>query len=330
MNPLVSIIIPVYNVAPYIENSLRSAFSQTYSNIEYIIVDDCGNDNSMDIVAKLKDEYPERIIYVMRHSKNRGQSAARNTGIKASSGDYLFFMDSDDMITCDCIETHVKIMGKSDADFTHGGFEVIGGLNHSKNNNQVCITKEGLFQSFFKGVIMPSPCNKLIRASLFKKDDIEFTEGIIYEDVEWVFKLVNISTKAICFSNKTYKYIIRPNSTTTINFNKKNIESAIYISNILLNYIDKLDSSDIQDLLRRYVSYWRFRISCRLVIAESITKSKKKDYYYALNNEFFKRLGSGLYSKLLKLPFFIFYNLFSFPRKLYSIIVYSKFGKLFN
>ena len=102
----VSIIIPIYNVEPYIERCLQSVVSQTYPYFECILIDDCGNDRSMPFAEQFIQNYSGEIHFrILRHENNCGLSSARNTGMKAANGDYIYFMDSDDAITPECIET---------------------------------------------------------------------------------------------------------------------------------------------------------------------------------------------------------------------------------
>ena len=112
----VSIIIPVYNVAPYIGDCLQSVMRQTYAgSMECLLVDDCGEDDSMAIVERMIAEYNANLnanlnegggiqFRILHHERNRGLSAARNTGTFAAVGEYLYYLDSDDEITDDCIE----------------------------------------------------------------------------------------------------------------------------------------------------------------------------------------------------------------------------------
>ena len=109
-NLKVTIVIPVYQVEDYIESCLISVANQTYSGeIECVVVDDCGADSSWQIVENFISEYNGKIDFkLIRHTENKGLSAARNTGIDHASGEYIYFLDSDDEITPECIERLVK------------------------------------------------------------------------------------------------------------------------------------------------------------------------------------------------------------------------------
>lgn len=113
---IVSIIIPIYNVAPYIAECLNSVFAQTYQGeVECLLVDDCGTDESMDIVERMIKEYSGPIACrILRHDHNRGLSAARNTGVRAARGQYICFMDSDDWATPDMLQCLTSAMLTAD------------------------------------------------------------------------------------------------------------------------------------------------------------------------------------------------------------------------
>lgn len=112
---VISVIIPVYNVAPYVKQCLDSVLNQTYDNIEIIIVDDCGKDESMSIVETIKQNYygPKK-IKIVHHEKNRGLSAARNTGVDNSTGSFISFIDSDDFISQNMMEVMLKEIEKGE------------------------------------------------------------------------------------------------------------------------------------------------------------------------------------------------------------------------
>ena len=94
----VSIIIPIYNVAPYIKRCLQSVADQTYKDIECILIDDCGSDNSINLAKEFIYDYKGNILFtILHHEENKGLSAARNTGLRYAKGEYVYFLDSDDI-----------------------------------------------------------------------------------------------------------------------------------------------------------------------------------------------------------------------------------------
>lgn len=102
---MVSVIIPLYNVENYVVKSLKSAFSQTYSDIEYLLIDDCSSDHTMQVVEEYVSVHLRGdSVRIIHHDENCRLSVARNTGLKHANGEFVFFMDSDDEITPDCIE----------------------------------------------------------------------------------------------------------------------------------------------------------------------------------------------------------------------------------
>ena len=107
---MVSICIPIYGVEKYIERCAISLFEQTYQNIEYIFVDDCTPDKSVEILKSVIERYPNRKPYVriIKHKKNRGLGSARNTAVDAAKGEFLMHVDSDDWIDNDCVRLCVE------------------------------------------------------------------------------------------------------------------------------------------------------------------------------------------------------------------------------
>lgn len=124
----VSVIIPVYSVEPYIERCIESVLRQTYRDLEVIIVDDCTPDRSIELAKNLinKVNCKDLDYKFIKHDINRGLSVARNTGIKAATGDYLFFMDSDDWISDDCISLMVQPLKDRLYDFVTAECETRG------------------------------------------------------------------------------------------------------------------------------------------------------------------------------------------------------------
>ncbi|MDR0412678.1 MAG: glycosyltransferase [Dysgonamonadaceae bacterium] len=216
---LVSVIIPIYNVSGYIERCLLSVMNQSYKNIEWVLVDDASPDNSMEMAEKVLNNLPEKEnVKIVRHAENRGLAAARNSGVKASTGDYLFFLDSDDELTFDCIEALVSLTENGTADVVTGEIKVVG--NKRKAYPQLRLPKgtysgnDFIFTSFLKREWYEMPCNKLIKRSLFTEKNLWFEEGILHEDTLWSF-LLALSARTMTVTHlPTYYYHIRSNSIT--------------------------------------------------------------------------------------------------------------------
>lgn len=245
--PTISIIIPIYNVAPYIIECLESVYNQSYPNIEVILVDDCGTDNSIQLVNNYLATNQIKTTKVFHHKKNRGISAARNTGIKHATGDYIYFMDSDDYITSDCIESFVSLAIKYNFPNVIFGSATPQPLDWKRINissNKDSIPEytnnvSWIRKSFSKiGFIPVTPWNKLIKKKHLIKYNLYFKEGIVYEDQLWNFMLGN-SIQSITFNKKsTYTYRYVPYSIVNSDYSNKKKDSEVIITKELIKCID--------------------------------------------------------------------------------------------
>ena len=220
----VSIIIPVYNVAPYIGDCLRSVMRQTYSGtMECLLVDDCGEDDSMAIVERMIAGYDGTIQFkILHHERNRGLSAARNTGTLEAVGDYLYYLDSDDEITDDCLEKLMKPM------IEHPEIEMVQGnaCCHPMNGESFILVKEVILhlaktnlevrRCYYQfGQIYVSVWNKLLKRSIITTNNILCKEGLLFEDHLWLFFLLKYVENAAFVADITYHQKKRPQSITT-------------------------------------------------------------------------------------------------------------------
>lgn len=216
----VSIIIPVYNVAPYIKRCLDSVVAQTYQDdIECILVDDCGTDNSVEIAQHYIDNYKGNIQFkFIHHEKNLGQSEARNTGIRMASGEWLFFLDSDDALTHNCLHTLLALQEKyPDIDFVQGNLlDESERISHYGFNNipEYC-NNVVILEDLMLRRIITSVCNRLIKHSLFKENDLFFPAGMIHEDMYWIYFFSKHVHAAAFTQIGTYIYYTNENSTMT-------------------------------------------------------------------------------------------------------------------
>lgn len=181
LKPLVSILIPVYGVENYIERCAISLFEQTYENLEYIFIDDCSPDNSIQVLEDVLAKYPQRVnqVKIIHHSHNRGISAVRNSLVEHASGEFVFFVDSDDWVEINSVELLVKRQQETNADivtaraYFHLPDRTVeypdGGWQADKETALKQLLSQGLSHSLWR---------RLIRTSIFRENRIVLREGV--------------------------------------------------------------------------------------------------------------------------------------------------------
>lgn len=213
----VSLIIPIYNVELYVDRCLRSVMAQSYSDIECILVDDCTPDGSMSVCDRLLAEYRGPIQFkVLHHDHNRGLSAARNTGTDAATGDYVFYLDSDDAIIPECIEWMVKEMGKHpDTQMVCGSMDSDDRVYCAEQYTIIDDNQAIKLRYLNPKQEFPVPAwNKLIRKDFLNQHNIAFRDGILHEDVLWTFHTIQYLSNVVMLQSPTYCYNIREDSIT--------------------------------------------------------------------------------------------------------------------
>lgn len=291
MGRTVTIGIPVYNVEKYIKDSLISALNQTYANIDYLIVNDRGQDNSMSIVRELMTKHPRGgAIRIIEHERNLGIAATRNTIIDHVLGSYLFFLDSDDVISLDCIASHVDYLEKNQCDFTCGSSEYVfqnGNKTAYKQYDRTDIIKGGKFCvaeracSHDKVVSIPV-WNRLYRADFLVNNNIRCVPGLIHEDVWFTWQLLLSARSCVCIPKVTYWYYEHPfsicnNSTyeaTIKKYHDKGKLLEMMVSSVKTN--SKIPRS-IRQLLTIYAMRKALSYSKSAIKEEILSSTEKKD-----------------------------------------------------
>lgn len=210
--PVISIIVPIYNVELYVEDCLKSVMNQSYDgHIECVVVDDCGTDGSMEIVEKLVSDYKGSITFkILHHTHNRGLSAARNTGMDAAIGDYYFFLDSDDELTVDCIEKLVEPLKENRFDVVIGNVRYVNINVQEVDESQVIklpdktlLTPPFILRTYLNGWGQAA-WNRLYRKNLIIENGIYFEEGLLFEDNLWSFQIACLASSVFLITHITY------------------------------------------------------------------------------------------------------------------------------
>ena len=209
----VSIIVPIYNVAPYLMRCLESVAHQDYQgSLECILVDDCGQDESMEIAERFVANYEGPISFnVVRDDRNRGLSAARNTGTRNASGDWVYYLDSDDEISPDCISLLMyRTKQHKDVELVQGyikcfytdffRLDAFDGIDFVDDN---CWIKRHYYK-VDKPRLNVNAWNKLVNRSFLVDNKIYFKEGIIHEDILWMFHICQVLNKIAFVHKETY------------------------------------------------------------------------------------------------------------------------------
>lgn len=224
MLPLVSIIIPVYKVEEYLDRCMESVVNQTYANLEIILVDD----GSPDRCPQMCDDWAKRDSRVkVIHQQNKGLSGARNSGIREATGDWLYFLDSDDYLLLECISLMMECVDKHpDVDVVYAGAKVTkegyeGFSFESVNLPDYSNDREWINRALLlRSILLMTAWNKLARRSFVLEKGLFFEEGYIHEDDIWNFEMAkHVSKIAVC-KHDTYMYVIREGSIMT-DFSKR-------------------------------------------------------------------------------------------------------------
>lgn len=219
--PKISIIIPIYNVEEYITECLQSVMRQTYKGeIECILVDDCGKDDSIAIAERLIADYKGKITFrILHHEHNRGLSAARNTGTDAATGDYIYYLDSDDYISDDCIEVLTQPLREREYDMVVGRMKMFEGMDEEYiwvEDTTIVEGNENVFKAYYvERKMYATAWNRLINRNLFSIYNLSFKEGLLHEDELWNYMLFTQIQTLVIVNYRTYYYRIRPNSIVT-------------------------------------------------------------------------------------------------------------------
>ena len=310
-------VVPVYNVENYVEKCVDSIVEQTYKNIEVILVNDGSTDNSRNIISKY--EYDSRCKIIDK--ENGGLSSARNTGIAATTGEYILFVDSDDLIDRNCIITLVQHIALSHADFCCFRYSFI---NSQYKTTKTC--NKFTVASYTGGEIITNALNgrnitttawsKFFNARFIKDNNLLFYEGIINEDYLYTIQC-SINAKNVSFCNEILYFALERSNSISRNIKEENIKvlSVLYKEVNNLFCIRGLRNDFERDIDASY---------SKLVLYTLVqTSFKSADYdlykhlYNLLINEPYMKykVGSSLLS--ISLWLYLLYMLSMYPRLFY-------------
>lgn len=286
MGCLVSVIIPVYNVAPYLKECVDSVCHQTYPHLEILLIDDGSSDGSGQMCDAFAQQDDRISVY---HKANAGLSEARNDGIRRSSGDYLYFIDSDDyLIDPEIIEKMVSGARRFDVPLVVAAYQRVDNncVNHCVNielmpelavyQAQDMIAKMYQYARFSGNFIVVH--NKLCKRDLF--DDCLFPAGRIHEDEFVIYKLYLKAEQVLWLPYETYAYRMRANSIMRSPYSLKRLDIIdAYEERIEVLTQHQLSVSDTILALMNHLSYHHWKL-VKLDFADQARLMQEKIRYY--------------------------------------------------
>lgn len=320
----VSIIVPIFNAELYLNKCLDSIVKQTYKDIEIILVNDGSTDNSGEICDKYASKDKRIIVF---HKENGGVSSARNIGLNVSTGDYIMFIDSDDWVESNMVNTLVKIQEVSNYDVIMFG-SYIENTKHDKTK-RVKFKKESFnskneimkfLPSFIKDEKITTLWNKIYKSSVIKKNNVKFNEELsIAEDALFNYKVFTEINSFHITEECLYHYMIRDVESLTKKYNPQKYEMLTYVNDYLLYAIEQklLDSNILLSaqyirvkniyscLLDLFNENYSFKLMIKLKYIKGILRKEDIKHFPDLGSKKFEILSWVLSTKNIIFIYFV-------------------------
>lgn len=275
----VSVIVPIYNVGKYIERCVRSLMEQTLDEVEYIFVDDCTPDDSMEILRRVIADYPGRCGYIkiLRHERNQGSATVRNTGLASAAGEYVIHCDSDDWVEPDMYEAMYRAAKAEDADVVGTDFynEYAGRSVLQRqpfpDTNVECVRR------MLSSNLHCGTWNKLVRRDIYIRNNIHFPDGInMWEDVLIMIPVCYHASKIVYLPRAFYHYVQYNSDSYTRQMSDRSLRN-------MVEAVDRLESflaDNHLDDFHKELCYTKLTVKLNLLLNSSESQRHKWSRIY--------------------------------------------------
>ncbi len=276
--PLISVIVPIYNVEEYLPKCVDSIINQSYKNLEIILVDDGSPDNSPQIC----DEYAQKDSRIkVIHKENGGLSDARNVGLKASNGEYVSFIDSDDWINADFISELYKGI-ESGVDIAECATRLFDGEDRTirvRGAEEGKISKsEALIKLITEEGVYPTVWDKLYKKSIIA--DIPFAEGKYHEDDFWTWQVLKKANGLYCSEKPMYNYLQRNTSITGSDYSLKRLDGVQARYERMIGLSDILEVKSLAKIAFANTLIYNLQAASKFLKGEQKKQAKKQIMHY--------------------------------------------------
>lgn len=257
----VSLIIPIYNTEQFIERCLRSVFEQTFENVEYILINDCTPDKSIEVAERVIKQYPDRKVSIVNNQKNIGSAGVRNIGIKMAKGEYIIFIDSDDYVEPAMLEEMYHNAKVNNADIVIADYYVNYPQKQIYKKQIAPDTGVECAKWILSGLLHSSNCNKLIKMELYLNNNISFIEGIdMWEDMSTIPRICYLAKKVVYLPKAYLHYVQYNENSYTTNLTEKSLRDIKTVASVLQIFFNDNDE------FNKVVSFLRLQIKTIFLI----------------------------------------------------------------
>ena len=283
----VSIIVPIYNVEKYIERCVRSLFEQTSDNIEYIFVDDCSPDQSMEIVRRLINEYEYKnlTVRIISHEQNKGLPSARNSGLAVATGEYIFHCDSDDWMEKEAMEKMWQAAQTNQADIVWCDWFLSFRDNERYMQQKGIETPQGCIKAMLSGRMKYNVWNKLVKRSMYIENHITFPDGYgMGEDMTMIQAFA--FAKKVCYVPEAlYHYVQLNMSAFTKIVSEAHLSQIKYNANRTIDFIQQHYGSALENELQ----FFKLNIKLPFLITNQKDSYRRWLEWYPEANRYINR-----------------------------------------
>jgi glycosyltransferase involved in cell wall biosynthesis len=301
MNELVSIIIPVYNAEKTLPHCMASLHAQTYRNIELLFIDDCSTDTSLAVIrGYFVDTSMSMSIKILQHTVNRGVAAARNTGLDAATGEYIYYVDADDWIENDTLEHLVNEAQRRNADIVGHAWYLTFAKSERYMKQSAFFTPLDALQKIMCGVMRWNLWLFLVRRSLYEENDIRFTEGAdMGEDMMVMIKLF-VCAATVCGLDTPYYHYSQTNTNAlTKTYSSKHIAQVTANLHEVEKYISNCNE---KKQLEQYIGFLKLNIKLPLLMTDDESRYRQwQQWFPEANGDVMKNRQLPLRTRLLQL-----------------------------
>lgn len=280
----VSVVIPVYKVEAYIERCVRALMEQTLGDVEFLFVDDASPDDSMEIVKRVVAEY-DRNVRILVHEKNKGLPAARNTGMEAATGEYIYHCDSDDWPECTLLEKMVTAAEKVDADFAYCDFYLsFSDKERYMSQPSYSGAMEMLEKGFLAGMLKYNVWNKLVRRKIYIDHGLRFPEGLTNGEDLTIVKALRMANRVVHVPEALYHYNRTNDNAITKTYSEKHFTDIKANTDDVIRYLTEhpIDHPE-------YLEYFKLSQKLPLLFSQSRQQYRLWKEWYPEANGYIRR-----------------------------------------